>query len=229
MAAPAALSTDLSLALDPARLMAACGWAPDPWQAAVLHSTADRALLNCSRQSGKSMTCACLALWQALYQPGALILLLSPSLRQSQELFKKVQDAYRALGNPAPLQAESALRYELSNGSRIISLPGTESTIRGYSDVDLLVIYEATRVDDELYYTVTPMLAVSQGKLVALSTPWGRRGWFFKAWESGEGWQRTMVPAERCARIPASFLLEARRSMPPLFFRITSCEFCNCS
>ena len=96
-------------------------------------------------------------------RPGHFLLLLSPSLRQSQELFKKVQDACRGLDNPAPLLAESALRLELANGSRIISLPGTEGTVRGYSGVDLLIIDEAARVVDDLYYAVTPMLAVSQG------------------------------------------------------------------
>src|SRR6516165_8009298 len=92
-----ALATDLACALDPARLMAACGMPPDPWQRDLLRSSASRMLLLASRQSGKSAVCACLALHRAVYQPGSLILLLSPSLRQSQELFKKVQDAYRAL------------------------------------------------------------------------------------------------------------------------------------
>jgi hypothetical protein len=153
------------------QLMHAAGLDPDPWQVQVLQSPARRGLWLCSRQSGKSATAACLALHTALAHPGSLILLLSPSLRQSQELFKKVHDAYRALGYPAPLLAESALRFEMVHGSRIISLPGTESTIRGYSGVELLDIDEASRVPDELFFAVRPMLAVSGGKLVALSTP----------------------------------------------------------
>ena len=80
------------------------------------------------------------------------------------------------LGHPTPLVGESALRYELTNGSRIIALPGTEENIRGYSAVDLLVIDEAARVIDELYYATRPMLAVSGGRLLALSTPFGKRG-----------------------------------------------------
>ena len=63
-------------------------------------------------------------------------------------------------------------------GSRIISLPGDEKNIRGYSGVTLLVIYEAARVSDVLYRSVRPMLAVSKGRLVCLSTPFGKRGWF---------------------------------------------------
>jgi hypothetical protein len=188
--------------------------APDPWQREVLQSSAPRALWLCARQTGKSATCAILALHQALAYPESLVLLLSPSLRQSQELFKKVQDAYRRLGYLAPLQAESALRYEMNNGSRIIALPGTESNIHGYSSVDLLVIDEAARVLDELYLAVRPMVAVSQGKMVCLSTPFGARGWFYEAWERGDGWVRTKVTATMCSRIEAAFLAEERQAMP---------------
>jgi hypothetical protein len=65
------------------------------------------------------------------------------------------------------------LTLELVNGSRIVSLPENESGIRGFSGVNLLVIDEAARVDDSLYRSVRPMLAVSGGRLVALSTPFG--------------------------------------------------------
>jgi len=223
---PTALATDLAMALDPARLMQACGWPPDPWQAAVLRSQAARQLLLCCRQSGKSTTTACLALHTALYQPGSLTLLLSPSLRQSQELFKKVQDAYRALGPPAPLQAESALRYELANGSRIVALPGQEPTVRGYSGVNLLVIDEAARVLDELYYSIRPMLAVSGGRMIALSTPFGKRGWLHREYTEGEGWERIQITALDCPRISKEFLAEERRTLPPLWFQSEyMCEF----
>ncbi len=224
--APTALLDDLLIALDPARLMAACVGRPDTWQANVLRSSSQRQLLLACRQSGKSQTCAILALHTALYEPGALILLLSPSLRQSQELFKKVQDAYRQLGNPAPLQAESALRLELSHGSRIISLPGTEQTIRGYSGVNLLVIDEAARVADELYYSVRSMLAVSGGKLVCLSTPFGKRGWFHQEYTEGEGWERVKITATDCPRISPAFLAEERDSLPRMWYQSEYlCEF----
>jgi hypothetical protein len=50
------LAADLARALDPVQFSLAAGITPDPWQAAVLRSTAPRLLLNCSRQSGKSTT-----------------------------------------------------------------------------------------------------------------------------------------------------------------------------
>src|SRR3954470_23095302 len=73
------------------------GFEPDPWQEQVLQSGGKRMLLNCSRQSGKSTTAAVLALHQALYVRRSLVLLVSRSLRQSGELFKKVQDLLRLL------------------------------------------------------------------------------------------------------------------------------------
>jgi helicase-like protein len=147
---------DLTCAFDPAELMRRCGLPPDDWQREVLRSPTDRVLLCCSRQSGKSTVAAVMALHTALYHPPALVLLLSPSLRQGQELFKIVARLYTALGTPTPLLAESALRVEFQGGSRIVSLPGTEETVRGYSGVKLLVVDEAAQVDDALYYSVRP-------------------------------------------------------------------------
>src|SRR5919199_1956184 len=147
----AELAVDLAAALDPVVLAQQAGLVPDEWQAHVLRSTAPRVLLNCSRQSGKSTVSALLALHTALYTPAALVLLLSPSQRQSAELFRKCLDLYRGLGRPVPAQAETTLRLELEGGSRIISLPSSEATVRGFSGVRLLVIDEAARVEDTLY------------------------------------------------------------------------------
>jgi hypothetical protein len=67
------------------------------------------------------------------------------------------------------------LSLKLANGSRIITLPRAEKTIRRYSNVSLLVIDEASRVEDVLFYAVRLMLAVSKGTIAVLSTPYGKR------------------------------------------------------
>ena len=215
----AELASDLARAVDPVRLAEQAGITPDDWQADVLRSTAPRVLLNCSRQSGKSTISALLALHTALYTPAALVLMLSPSLRQSAELFRKCVDLYRALGRPVPAQAETSLRLELEGGSRVISLPGSEATVRGYSGVTLLVVDEASRVEDPLYMALRPMVAVSQGRLIALSTPFGRRGWWFEAWRGQEPWYRVEVPASACPRISPQFLAEEQRALGPWWFQ----------
>jgi hypothetical protein len=183
-------------------------------------------LLLASRQSGKSTTVAALALHTAIYGKPGLILLLSRALRQSQELFRKVLDVYRALGETVALEAESALRLEMKNGSRIISLPGNEETVRSYSNVKLLVIDEASRVPDALYFSVRPMLAVSGGRLVCLSTPWGKRGFFYEAWTGQEDWERISITADQCPRITKAFLAEERRVMGEWWYKQEyQCEF----
>ncbi len=72
------------------------------------------------------------------------------------------------------------------------------------------------------------MLAVTRGRLVALSTPWGRRGWFYTAWESDETWHRVRVTAEAVRRISADFLAEERRTLPAQVFAAEyDCEWTN--
>ena len=91
----------------------------------------------------------------------------------------------------------------------------------------LLLVDEAARVDDETIAAVRPMLAVSGGQLIALSTPSGRRGWWHEAWEDGGTvWERVRVPAADCPRISAAFLAEERPPMGDYFYRQEyGCEF----
>ena len=200
------LARDMARALRPASVMYEAGLDPDKWQADILVSEHPRHLLLCSRQSGKSTTVGCLAAQTAIYDPG-LILMIAPAERQSKELFRKTKDVYLALENVPEITQESARSMELANGSRIVALPGTEHTLRGYSAPKLICIDEAARVDDELYHAVSPMLAVSKGRLAALTTPYGQRGWFYEAWNGGEDyWQRTMVKADDCPRIDPEWL-----------------------
>jgi hypothetical protein len=159
-----------------------------------------------------------LALHKALVAPGSLILILAPAERQAKELFSKVVLSYRTLGHVIPTASYTKLGMELSNGSRIVALPGTEKTVRGFSGVDLLIVDEAARVADELYYAVRPMLAVSGGRLLMLSTPFGKRGVFYEEWTGGSAWERYTVTAEECSRIPPEFLEEERKTLGPWWF-----------
>jgi hypothetical protein len=214
-----ALRDDLRLALDRVAFTEKLGIVPDGWQEDFLRSSADRVLLNCSRQSGKSTMSAVIALHRALYHPGSLVLCLAPALRQSQELFAKIAGFYRDLGRPVAPQVERKLSLELENDSRIITLPGSEKTIRGFSGAALLLVDEASRVDDGLYYAIRPMLAVSGGSLMMLSTPFGKRGVFYEEWTGAEGWERYEVPASQCPRIPPEFLEEERAALPAWVYR----------
>jgi hypothetical protein len=204
---------DIARVLDPTSIAVDVGLTLDQWQAQLMRNAARRVLLLCARQTGKSTTCALIAIATSISQPLALVLLISPSQRQSGELFKTVIGNLRRLPGAPQIKAESALRCELENGSRIIALPGEERTIRGYSGATLIVIDEAARVEDELLAAVRPMLATSNGRLIALSTPAGKRGWFYEAWHGDKSWHRVRVPANECPRISAEFLADELREL----------------
>jgi hypothetical protein len=205
----------LAMALDPSLLLEARGLAPDPWQRALLLSTDRQILLNCSRQSGKSTVVSALAMHTALFTPNSLVLLLSPSQRQLAEIFRKVLDIYQALGRPLRAVYKTQLRLELANGARVLCLPGREGTIRSFGGVSLLVLDEAARIPDDLYRSVRPMLAASQGRLVALSTPFGQRGWFWQEWQGSGPWKRVRITWRDCPRITPDFITEETRALGP--------------
>jgi len=211
---------DITRALDPVVLMRDGGLEPDDWQANLLRSASRRVLMLCSRQSGKTTVATIKAEHTALYSPGSLTLIVSPSQRQSGEVFRRLMSLHNKLEGVFSLTAESALRAEFSNGSRIIALPGSEKTTRVYSAVNLIVVDEASRVDDSLLAAIRPMLATVNGSLLMLSTPAGRRGEFHRAWTSGDDtWHRVKVPADQCPRLSKAFLEEELRELGPQMFK----------
>ncbi len=110
-----AIRDHVALSINPVMFAQLLGIDPDPWQRELLLSKEKRVILNCSRQSGKSTITAIIALHHALYNPGALVLLISRGYRQSTELFKKVADFYQERGRPVPSDAENKHTLELIN------------------------------------------------------------------------------------------------------------------
>jgi hypothetical protein len=205
---------------------------PDPWQRGVLVSTARRKILNTSRQVGKSTIIATLILHKALFSPGALCLIFSPTEKQAKEVFAKVSRFYLAYsGDKAAGPRNRRMRRAVSfapevrrmglnlvNGSRVLALPATENSARGY-DPDILVVDEAAFAKDAFYSAILPSLAVSGGDLVLASTPNGQRGFFYDEWVNGEGFARFEVPWHECARIDHDFIEREQRRRPARVFR----------
>ena len=219
-------ATETEIPHDPVAFAESLGIVPDPWQRDLLNATDERIILNCARQSGKSTIVAIGALYHALTNPGSLVLILSPTQRQSGELFSKITKYYRDFGAHGGRGAISATMLRLNNGSRIVSLPGSEPTIRGFSAPSLVLIDEAAQVSDELYYAVRPMFATSRGQLILLSTPRGKQGIFWHAWDQEPDWKRVKVTADECPRISKEYLAQERRALPSAWFaQEYYCEF----
>jgi Terminase large subunit, T4likevirus-type, N-terminal len=222
------INENLNWALDPVLFAReALHFNPDPWQERVLRWAGKQTILNCCRQSGKSTVASILAVHRAVFYPESLILLVSSSLRQSSELFRKVANYTDMLPERLALLEDNKLSSTFSNRSRIVSLPSSEATVRGFSGVDLIIEDEASRVDDSLYSAVRPMLAVSGGRLILMSTPFGCRGHFYTEWtEHSDAWERIEIPASQVPRISAAFLASERASLGQwLFDQEYSCLF----
>jgi hypothetical protein len=80
------------------------GFVPDPWQRDVLTSIADRVLLNCSRQSGKTSVVALLAVHEAISRPGSLTLMVAPTQRQAAEPLVSSTPAVADRGSWRPMR-----------------------------------------------------------------------------------------------------------------------------
>jgi Terminase large subunit, T4likevirus-type, N-terminal len=194
------------------------GVRPDPWQVALLRSTAPHSLLCCARQVGKSTVTAFLALHTALTQPNTTTTIVAPVEEQANELLRKVTAAYHAIGAPVGIVREAVTRLELGNGSRVLALLGKESRMRSYSSA-LLVIDEAARVGDDVVNAASPTMAVSKGRFVALSTAFAKSGWFYKQWtDEPEPYLRLSIKARDCPRISPAFLASERRKLGQRWF-----------
>jgi hypothetical protein len=197
---------------DPSLLMTDSGLTPDPWQATFLRSSSSRRLLLSCRQAGKSRCAALLGLKEAILRPESLVVIVSRSEEQAAELFREhLLIAWDALGQPLKRRAPKTLELRLRNGSRVLTLAHNPNTAVGKSAVRLLIIDEASRVSDEMYAAVFPFLTVSRGHLMLLSTPFGKRGFFWKAWALEPDWEKTPVRWYNSPRVSRETVEEYRR------------------
>jgi hypothetical protein len=150
-----------------------------------------------------------------------------PMPAKEREALEARYAAVEAASEKSAAVRDSVLTEQLENGSRIISLPGKADTFVGFSP-DLLIIDEAARVPDDTYRACRPMLSVSGGRLVLLSTPFGKRGFFWEEWArcedakargAKESWERYRVEVTECPRISPEFLEDERLALGERWWR----------
>lgn len=180
--------------LDPVEYAHRIGFKPFEWQCEALDITRNRIAVLSARQVGKSTVIAVRATHRAIFYPNSLILIVSPSQQQSRELMIKIEDVL-AMDGTAKIESDAHFEKTFENGSRIVALPGTERSTRGYSNPALIIIDEAARVLDETYKSLRPMMVGGTTDLVLLTTPFGRRGFFHRIWSDPgrERWTKIEV------------------------------------
>lgn len=116
---------------------------------------------------------------------------------------------------------DAVTELKFANGSRVLSLPDSQKGVRGLT-ADLVIIDEGSQVSDALYYSVRPMVGARDGKILTLSTPYGKRGWFYNEWEENKDeltpWSRYKVICWECKWRPRAFFEEERRKMGERWF-----------
>jgi len=152
---------------------------PTSYQKELLTSTSKRMLIRWPRQSGKTRTLAQLSIWHASFNMDHTILLVAPSERQSVNLRDEIHNLLGYIPRGARrslISRATRTRIYFRNGSRVVALPNSEETIRGYKAHLILVDEAAFFRNDEsiLRHVMIPMLATTGGRLILSSTPWGK-------------------------------------------------------
>ena len=194
------------------------GVVPEHWQAPILRDSTRNICITCSRQIGKSFTVSLKAAHHCATQPGSIALIFSPSEQQSINLMRKAKMHIHKAG--IELKEDLKKEIEFANGSRLVALPGSEKTVRSWSDVSMLIVDEAAYAPDELYYAVEPMVIQAQGQIILLSSANATLGFFYEiATGDDEYWSRYRVPVTESERIPDEWVRMKRETLPPRVFQ----------
>jgi len=187
---------DILYTLSPYHYITGLGFHPYEWQEAVLKSSHRRKIINGARQAGKSTIISAKPCHTAKYFPESVSLILASTEKQAELDMLKVREYMGRDPDYPRLVGASKSEAELANGSRIYIVAATETSARGYSKPRLIILDEASRIEDIVYTTgIMPMLTDNpECELCAISTPNGREGFFFKAFNNRK-WERFEIRA----------------------------------
>jgi hypothetical protein len=218
------LADDLLAAIDPSEVFArAFANPPLEWQFDYLREHRHALVLK-GRQIGASQSAAALAIHCAIYKPNSLTAIVSPSLKQSTEICTRARHGLERLGERLVQDSASLLR--LRSGGRILSLPGTASSVRGWS-ADLLILDEAAYLAHETIVAARALVAATGGRMVVQSTAGAAVGDFYDMCQAPDPtWGFYRVRSDQVSTISADFLASERKAMTPDAFAAEyECQF----
>lgn len=166
----------------------------------------DTALFLTGRRSGKSRIAATIGAYEAVLAghekklsrgEKGIVPIIAPTKRQGQI----VKNYLRSIFDSTPmLQAEvtgeTREGFELRSGVCIEVLAGDWRTVRGFTLLAAIVDEAAffgledeskVRSDTELMRALKPALATVGGRLVAISSPYAKKGWCYRQWKNHFG------------------------------------------
>jgi hypothetical protein len=207
---------EMAYRLDPALWMReVLDIVPHRWQEEFLRSPQGASVVVLTaRQVGKTTAAAVGMAHSAIFMPGCLSVVACPTQNQSAEALRKVREMVLKAG--AKLTTENVYKLELSNGSRVLALPGTEDSIRGLTVDAWIVADEAARLDPAIMAALHPMRTQRRNtRFVMLSTAWSRTDPFWMVWSSNDSiWTHIKATIDVEQNLIAPDVLErARRQL----------------
>lgn len=189
----------------------------DPWQKEVLEQKKDVCIVS-GRQCGKSTVVALLAAQTALKIPNSYILIGAYVIDQTELLFWKIKD-YIETKHASQVVGRMTLHFlKLKNGSIIIckAIGDTGAGMRGPT-ATMVIIDEAAFVPDRAWIAIEPVISVAKGRIILLSTPQGKKGFFYEAYKNPDFYVKK-VSARDCPRHTKAFLDKKQAELSPVAF-----------
>ena len=190
----------------------------DRWQKELILEEDKHIVIRAGRQVGKSTGVALKAFFYAREHEKKTLLVVAASQRQASLLFEKIVSMFIETDYDAVQEEPTKTKIILKNGSTIYCVPAGRSgySIRGYS-IDLLIADEAAFIGESVWLALTPMLAVTKGKIILLSTPFGKGGYYYECFGDSDFRQFHLSSVE-CPRIPNSFIEKEKKRMSKMEF-----------
>ena len=182
----------------------------DKWQQEILN-TKGNMVLRSGRQVGKSTIIAKKAADYSLTNNKKVIMVIAFVEKQANLLFSKILnnitlqeklDKKKYIAKPKPTKHI----INLKNGSVIYCYAAGDTGygIMGYT-IDLLIADEAAWINEEVWNSIVPALAVTKGTMWLLSTPFVAEGFYYDCFQDKDftSFHRS---SEDCPRITKEFL-----------------------
>lgn len=165
----------------------------------------DTALFLTGRRSGKSRIAAVMGAYEAAIAghekklakgERGIVPIIAPTKSQARIVTNYLRGVFAAPMLAREVERETKEGFELRNGTMIEILAGDWRTIRGYTLLAAIVdeacffgITEESRIrsDTELVRAIAPSLATVGGKLIAISSPYARKGWAYNQYKMHHG------------------------------------------
>ena len=166
------------------------GWKPHETQKKWLLTDAGVKVASCGRRWGKTEAAAVDAATLAILHPGSKQIIVSPTYDQSRLIFDHIERLMTGSRLTRGITKITRTPYpRLALGSSLIMARTADEdgrNLRGHS-ADRVIVDEAAFVRDSVISEViSPMLADRNGRLVMISTPFGRNH-FYRAFMRGAG------------------------------------------